>query len=563
MERSFGADALLNESWATPWLDEGVFPYWSQAVSFGDLEDFFRWLVVQDSRRAALVLNHAREFEKVHHLVTTELSRPKRQEEQQQQRQQPYRQGGQTPRPWASSTSVGMEMRGGTARGPPAQALASSGGGEERRRGPGGGRNKTSSPPFRNSKITNVALDASSSSHQSSDARRSKRLFASGGSGSGGGRGGRGVGGGERDRVGGGRAATSVMPPSGSYSWPLPPNLFSAPVSRQHDERNSRHKTRSSIPSSEALGFSSRRRGTPAPRSRVAAQMASSTSSAAAVVGYYRRPDAPAASDNPRRTTRQWSNLRVGAGGAVTGNLGVGGSSRSSSSGGGNGNDNGNSSRRGSSSGSMGASGSRSGGGSSSSGRSGTKMTSREAHGPGAAAGGRPGFSSWAAMAAAVVATEAAGKTATVRQAVEAAAAEAEAAENHVGTGQGKRGRGILSPEKQFSGRAGGLARRSSRRSSTPTAWDKSNGNGLKGGGVTRIRRNLRKDMPVNLGLSTPASDLDVGERSSPLRVAGPTPAGSVNGHREVGERVSPSEHRQQVQFLRSPRSLLRDIDET
>ena len=85
MDRSTGAEALLDESWTTPWLDDGVFPYWPEAASMGgDLERFLRWLSAQDKRRAALVFSHAREFEKVHRLVTSEVTRSKQQQQQQQ-----------------------------------------------------------------------------------------------------------------------------------------------------------------------------------------------------------------------------------------------------------------------------------------------------------------------------------------------------------------------------------------------------------------------------------------------------------------------------------------------
>lgn len=42
-----------------------------------NLTDFIEWLAVEDKKRAALVLRHAREFEKVHRLVTRELIKSK------------------------------------------------------------------------------------------------------------------------------------------------------------------------------------------------------------------------------------------------------------------------------------------------------------------------------------------------------------------------------------------------------------------------------------------------------------------------------------------------------
>ena len=76
-ERSVGTEAVLEESWTTPWLDDNVFPYWPEAAIIGDLEEFLRWLAVQDEECTALVLRHAREFEKVHRLITSELARMK------------------------------------------------------------------------------------------------------------------------------------------------------------------------------------------------------------------------------------------------------------------------------------------------------------------------------------------------------------------------------------------------------------------------------------------------------------------------------------------------------
>lgn len=75
MDRSVGTHALLEESWTTPWLDDGTFPYWPEAARMGNLEEFLWWLQVQDKERAALVVRHAQEFKKVYSFITRELTR--------------------------------------------------------------------------------------------------------------------------------------------------------------------------------------------------------------------------------------------------------------------------------------------------------------------------------------------------------------------------------------------------------------------------------------------------------------------------------------------------------
>ena len=566
MERSSGTDALLNESWTTPWLDDRVFPYWPQAARIGDLEDFLRWLVAQDSRRAALVLTHSLEFEMVHRLVTAELSRPQPQPQQQQQKPQPQRRRRQQrpqqpPRcesqsarpPSSSSTSAaGTRARARTGARPAAassKALTSpsagGGGGSGKRRGSGGGAIRLRDFPS----STNVAVARAGPSSLSrpprepSAAAKSKRLSVAS----------RGVGG------GGGRGDPMTR------SWP--PSAAAA-GKKQHGALHSRHSTSSAIPPppTTMMARSGGSRGPTIPRLGAAAQppaWSPSTSKAATVVAdAYRRASTPSANKSRpwnRNSLEGWVEgaAMTERGAGASGSIGFGSGSRGAGS-------------RGSETGG-GASGRSRNGGARSTGPRACYAAGRASRAP------RPEEpSSWGPMAVVAAAAAAGGRTAVARRAAEAAVAKAEAAAaaKATGTGRGKRGRGGLSPEKHPSAKVTGLATGRLRRSSPPLAWPDGNsnggnssGHGVKGVGVGPIQRYPLESTPVELGLSAPVTPaLGFGDDAVPAGASDlPLRAGNrTDRPREdpaVAERVSPERH-QPVWFQRSDHPLLGNIDE-
>eukprot|EP00903_Cladosiphon_okamuranus_P006009 g5929.t1 len=561
-ESSSGADALLDESWTTPWLDERVFPYWPQAARIGDREDFLRWLVVQDSRRAALVLAHATEFEKVHRLVTKELSRPKR--HQQQLRQQPPRRKSQSARPLASSTAARTRARGGTGgratATTSAKALTSpttaagDGEGGGKWGGSGGGLGRARGAPFSSSNNKNNSNNNNNNNSSSSingagcspcprepsAAAKSDRLsVASGGSGG---------------YVGGGRGRGKTM----SRSWP-PSGVART---KQKGVLRSRHKTTGTIsPSPMARSRGSRGDSAhPPPGAAAQPPWSPSTSKTTAVAGAYQRASIHAA---PK--SRPWGSLEVGDRRATTeGRAGAGAGS-----------------------GSLGGRGSGSRRGGARESRDGAvRIMDGRVSGVGGASGARPELSSWGPAASVAVATAAAGRTAMARRVAEAAVAEAEAeaattaaaavAAKATGTGRGKRVRGGLSPEKHHSAEAAGLARGRSRQSSPPfsrtdgDSGNASSGHGLKGAGGGPAERFRLEDVPAYLGLSGLATPgLNYFDEAESLRAGASSDlllgrAGSrVDRPREVAaaEHLSPGQQTP-ARFHQRSHPLLGSMDE-
>ncbi len=541
MERSLGADALLNESWTIPWLDEEIFPYWTQAARIGDLENFLRWLVVQDTRRAELILNHAREFERVHRLVTTELSKL---EQQHQQRQRHRR--VQPASPLASAAAERPSTR------------------EEEVRGV---------YPSRNNMAEAAAAAAvpSSSPREPPAAGRSKRPSSRSS--------GIGIGIGIGNGNGGGRerAAVATNTPFGmNRSGPPPPASTGAGKKKQHGARYSRHEDASGSPPSplslvRLSGSNSRR--SPSSRPRATRQPPTWSSSPLSAAAPFK--SAVVTVPKSRRATRQWNSL-----GAAQGSGGVG--CRSSGGGGGGGGGvsaNNNGLGDGSGRGTSHDSGRGDVDGSS----RGSKAIDAGAYWPGAS-GARPAPSSSGAMAVAAVAAAAAGRTAAVRLVVEAAAAEAEAEEAEAAAtataaakaARAERGKksGHRGPcpdrEKHPSGWAGAGAAGGGlpRRSSPPIAWGQTNGDGtnnhdVKGARAAPARRPVQcKSTLLGAGFvaSAPGPGLGFGELFSPPQASDDLPRAGSRSRSPRGP-VGRRSAEESIRFPSSP-PRLRDIDE-
>lgn len=275
MERGIDTAALLDESWTTPWLDDGVFPYWPEAARIGDLEDFLQWLAVKDGPRTKLVLTHAIEFEKVHRLVTRELSRTS---------EQTRRRHLSSP---LSSTTPAVRSRGGGSTHPAATAEECVGKGRGRGRGAG-----------RKQPTRSRSVDGTTSSRRpGSTTERRKRLAESGG-------------------TSGGRARAAMLLSNGRKSWP-PVVVASAETSGNNWRYSRKNNIGIAHPPARATGSSRVR--VPVPRTAVeSTSLEPSISNSAIAIDGSPRPSILVA-PQPRRAKRLWSTFGVGDAKATTG----------------------------------------------------------------------------------------------------------------------------------------------------------------------------------------------------------------------------------------------------
>lgn len=321
MERSLGAEALLDESWNTPWLDDDVFPYWPEAASIGNLERFLQWLVVQDSHRAALVLTHPREFEKVHRLVTGELTRTRHQQQQNKHRQ-----------PLSSAPRATARVTTGNGGRPPAAGKtvrslgtdAAAAAESSREAGPTVTRNglvRNERARGRNNNGTTHSARSRSAEYSTAHVRSTNRVGRmSVGSGFKGGSGG------SRSRSGSGSGGDSTsgrthVPPSlknGSHSWPPPATRYPKSYNKYKHRRYDSHASTSISVAAPFTGKPVGQEVVPRP------SPANDRSSSAIPASSAATNSSPRRQRQPPLLGRAWSNFGVGSSAAIGGRAGGG-----------------------------------------------------------------------------------------------------------------------------------------------------------------------------------------------------------------------------------------------